>query len=93
MTEFNLSEKINHREIDTGVWGAVDNSDTLEVENVKEFIRLLKETEQSDLKKIILIPNYCNEETHMEYAKRYADIVLRLFKQEIEKKAGEKLKC
>jgi len=41
--EETLSDKIIHREIDTGVFGAVQEDNKLEVDDVKEFIKKLKE--------------------------------------------------
>jgi hypothetical protein len=82
MSEFNLSDKI---------CTPIPRWDGIYFEDVKQFIRLLKETERCNLKTIILIPEYCAGESHLQYAVRYSDILLKLFKERIDKLAGEKL--
>ena len=48
--EFNLSAKIIHREIETGVFGAIIDDDKIDVSDVKEFIKLDEEFHEEIVK-------------------------------------------
>lgn len=98
MTEFNLSERIKENE---SVWNGEEEfnlPDSILVEDVKEFIRLLKEEpkDRANSAQAFLIESGCgdlvlNDTSSREKWIYVSDIMIAFIKWKSNKLAGEKL--